>query len=401
MMGQLRTKAVGIWMALAIIASGVSAADSADFYLNLLRRGTSHVDAGQYESGIRELRIAAFGLVDNIPQFEAAHIYIAIAANHLGRESDARRAAQRVLTAERIERRYNALAIPHTARATFEEIASKLLTSDQFAFLRGGPPASSMPQTASPSPAPAPAPSRVTEQPQPQPASPVVQAPAPQPQPQPARPQPARPQPQTGSPAIVPTPVPQPVPAHPSAPAPAPVQKPVSQPQRPVPSPVTPQPEIERRPVPVPVPSPKTPQPAPARTAPVPVAEVSRPSASRSAANIAAELTLADKALDRDDLLTARGIYRSLIDEPAADHAVLLRMGEGAYRARDFATAARAFRRSGFRAGEEPYRYYYAVALYETGQYRAAKKELALALPHIEITRDVARYRAKIEAAGE
>jgi hypothetical protein len=49
--------------------------------------------------------------------------------------------------------------------------------------------------------------------------------------------------------------------------------------------------------------------------------------------------------------------------------------------------------------GEEPYRYYLAVALYETGQYARAKQELADVLPFIEITPDVARYRTKIEGA--
>ena len=39
------------------------------------------------------------------------------------------------------------------------------------------------------------------------------------------------------------------------------------------------------------------------------------------------------------------------------------------------------------------------VAAYETGQYERAKRELASALPHIEATADVQRYRVKIEAA--
>ena len=41
--------------------------------------------------------------------------------------------------------------------------------------------------------------------------------------------------------------------------------------------------------------------------------------------------------------------------------------------------------------GEEDLRYYNAVALYETGNYQEAQKELACALPFIQVTEDVTR----------
>ena len=57
-----------------------------------------------------------------------------------------------------------------------------------------------------------------------------------------------------------------------------------------------------------------------------------------------------------------------------------------------------AFRKLGaFARGEEDLRYYDAVSLYETGNYGAAQKELACALPFLQITDDVSRYRSKIE----
>jgi hypothetical protein len=78
-----------------------------------------------------------------------------------------------------------------------------------------------------------------------------------------------------------------------------------------------------------------------------------------------------------------------------------LRVAEGLYRARDFAGALRAFAVLGtLRAGEEPYNYYVAVARYETRDYSGAKRALAAALPYIELTPDIARYRDKIEAAA-
>ncbi len=70
------------------------------------------------------------------------------------------------------------------------------------------------------------------------------------------------------------------------------------------------------------------------------------------------------------------------------------------YRSRDFSGALATFGRIGtLRRGEEPYRYYIAVAAYETGDYARAKKELASALPFIEITPDVARYQTRIDGA--
>ncbi len=94
------------------------------------------------------------------------------------------------------------------------------------------------------------------------------------------------------------------------------------------------------------------------------------------------------------DLATARAIYNSQLDTPQLPHGDLLKVGEGLYRSRDFRGAVRAFVRAGTLAkGEEPYRYYLAVSLYESGQYAAAKRELA------EKTPDVERYRVKIEGA--
>jgi hypothetical protein len=317
LMPRLRKSAVAVLITFAIACPLVAAADSTDFYLDLLHRGIAHVDAGQYDAGSNELRIAAFGLLDAVPQFETAQIYLAIAADHLKNEADARRAVQRVIAADRIERKYGSLTIPAATRTAFEKIATKLLTSDQVAFLRGSP-------------------------------TPVTNPPA------------------------VPPPVAAPQPS--SAPVPAPQ-----------PTPTPPPPVASRQPVHPPVPTPVPSRPAPV-PAPAPV-------------NINAQLALADKALERNDLASARTIYQSVIKETTLDHATLLRIGEQSYRARDFATAARAFGRSGFVRGEQPYHYYYAVALYETGQHEAAKRELALAVPYIEMTEDVARYRARIEAA--
>ena len=145
-----------------------------------------------------------------------------------------------------------------------------------------------------------------------------------------------------------------------------------------------PQPQPRVQP-PVPRPQPPPPPPPPA-------------SAPQPARDPAAILADADRALDAGDLAQARAGYASVLALPELPHATLLKTGEGLYRARDFRGTVRAFERAGaFAKGEEPYRYYYAVALYESGRYRDAKRELAAALPFIEATPDVQRARAKIE----
>ena len=76
----------------------------------------------------------------------------------------------------------------------------------------------------------------------------------------------------------------------------------------------------------------------------------------------------------------------------------MLTRSHGLYRTGAFTDAVNAFQRlSNFARGEEDLRYYNAVSLYETGHYDLARKELACALPYIQVTEDVTRYRAKIE----
>jgi Flp pilus assembly protein TadD len=70
----------------------------------------------------------------------------------------------------------------------------------------------------------------------------------------------------------------------------------------------------------------------------------------------------------------------------------------GLYRLAEYRDAIDAFRRLGtFARGEEDLHFYYAVSLYEAGDVEGARKELACALPYIELTDEVARFRMKIE----
>ena len=94
----------------------------------------------------------------------------------------------------------------------------------------------------------------------------------------------------------------------------------------------------------------------------------------------------------------ARRVYLALLKTANVSRATIAASAQGLYRLGDYADAVEAFRNLGtFSRGEEDLRYYNAVSLFETGRYADAKKELACALPYIQITSDVARYRDKIE----
>jgi Flp pilus assembly protein TadD len=91
-------------------------------------------------------------------------------------------------------------------------------------------------------------------------------------------------------------------------------------------------------------------------------------------------------------------MYLRLLNTPSASRDLVAAVATGLYRTGDYSDALQAFQRLGtFARGEEDLRYYRAVALFEIGRFTEAKKELECALPFIEMTDEVNRYREKIE----
>lgn len=131
-------------------------------------------------------------------------------------------------------------------------------------------------------------------------------------------------------------------------------------------------------------------------------ADAAEPPGKPPAGDVDSRLADAERALNAGDVPHAAAIYDALLSEPALDHTAALRLAEGLCGTRDFAKAVLAFQKAGaIGEGEERYHYFYAVALYETRHYGDAKRELAAAIPHIRMTKDVADYRTKIEAASD
>jgi len=330
---------------IVLVAGSSFAASGDDFYDGLYRRGISHFNDGKYEAARRELRIAAFGLIESIPRYESAHAYLIAAARQLHEDGEARISLQRILNAEKLERRYASLTIPAPVRQLVDSAARALLTKEEAASLRESARAVQAATIDAAPPAPAPQASGST------PPDAVVTPPA--------------------------TIAPPPATAQSTTPKAAPP---------PQPKPASPQPANK---VVTPPPSSTSPDDGWKMPAPAPI-------------DIAAQFRAGDAAITRGDLVNARAAYRSVLASSTLSHADALRVAEGLYRSRDFAGVVTAFARAGtIGRGEEPYRYYLAVAFYETGQHAAAKRELAAVMPFIEVTPDVARYAAKIRAAIE
>lgn len=326
-----------------LVAAPLLGAAPQDFYLNLLRRGVADFNAGRFDAAKEELRIAAFGLVETIDSYQTAHVYLALAADRLGDTEEARRAVGRVQAAQRVQARYAALPLPAEVRSAFDALVQRVAPAVS-ATLRGNAPAAVASNASA-------APPRTVP---PAPATTI-----------PATTTPVTTTPTTTTPDRV---VEREIPVQDIA-----IDPPRATTTTTTTTTITP---------------PKS-QPQPQPPAPKPQA----PPAARG------DLAAGERALDGNDLVTARAIFRQHLDG-SPDRAALLRIAEGLYRARDFAGALVALRRLGeLQLSERPYRYYIAVALYETGDYAGAKTELLAALPHIELTPDVERYRAKILGA--
>jgi len=346
-----------VWWLLLVPIAGFAASGD-EFYQRLYQRGMAHFATGDYAAAFTELRNAAFGFVEQVEKFETAQSYAVIAAHRLGHDSDARESLMRIVSAEKIQPHFRSVALPAELRAEVESVASALLTNQECTLLGLSACAQSVVV-----PTPTKRPNVAVTAPREKgstDASPPDAAPKP---PQPVVP---APQPQTVTPQPV-TPAPQPVDPTPRRVDPVP--------QPPAPQPIAP----------------------PKREMETPV-----PSSKPATKNADTSLAEAQRAIDDGDVGRARSIYNALVSGPELSHANALRVAEGLYRVNDFAGAARAFQRAGsIGRGEEQYHYYFAVALYETGRYAEAKRELAASIPYITATADVARYRAKIEGAIE
>src|ERR1700682_947671 len=131
-------KRVGVCVLAVVLVSAVlstAAADAPPFYTGMLQRGVAAFQKGEYARSLELLRIAGFGMIDEIPQYETAQLYMVLAAEKLNRPEEAQAAARKFAAAERIAPSYASLAVDATFRHDFERFMPTLLTQEQMAVL--------------------------------------------------------------------------------------------------------------------------------------------------------------------------------------------------------------------------------------------------------------------------
>lgn len=370
----------------------------------LVQRGIASYRAAHYADAATDLDAAAQALLSqqqmqdyvntgkfpNLDRFETALVYLTLAQSKLGHTAQAREAVLRLQTAERIDASYAQLSLGADAKE-FESTAAKLV------------PGLSLKSTGKVAQAPAPAASTVAEA---APTTPAVSTTNP---PAPAATAPPKPAPVVQA-SVVPAPVKTTKPVEPAPAQTATSEKLTVQPtlaaersdrQQSIDALV----EQERA---------RIQKEADERIAAIQRAADQRVAdAQKAAAAQIASFQAQDRrnyllSLRQADAMAATGktdqandIYNTVVTSSDVAREIVAEAAVGLYRTGAFRNAAAAFRKlAPYGRGEEDLRYYNAVSLYETGEYDEAKKELACALPYIQVTADVTRYRQKIENTG-
>jgi len=342
----VRTSAIAA--ALVVFAATSQASDP--FYVSLLTRGVSDAQRGDYFKAVKELRIAAFGSVDDAGEYLRAQVYLANALEHLGQHNEAITAVEKASTAERISASYANVAIDPDTRSAFEALAAKSLRPEQLAMV--------------------PSFRRVAATPAPKPPAPVQQKPV----------------------AVVKTPPPVVVstPA-PAAPAPKPV---VVAPPPPTPVVIAPKPAP---PVEKPVAQAPVVQRAAVVESPLVAAAKRQPSQAMAASDPASQIADAQRLLNEGKILAARQIYVRLALTEGLSRSTLLDVARGLNLTSAWRESSTAYQKAmPFRAGEEMHQFYESVNRYELGDVATARDLLTRALPALPVTRETSLYKAKI-----
>ena len=319
---------------------------------DLLARGRASYDAGRYADAVKDLSAAADAIVtpqqmqqyvnggkfEALPKFETALIYLAMAYSKVGREGDAREQIQRLAAAETIAPTYATLAVPDG----FEDLVRRLSPATTLPVHSGAQPPSA--------------------------AQPVTAAAAPT---------------QTSLTADQQRELDQRLAA-----ARAEFEKELDQKIAAMKADM--EREAERRIA--------NERAAVERQTQEQIAAIRAAGAQEASRAAVPTIRRAEGMAIAGDMEDANAMYARLLSTPNPSRDLIAAVATGFYRTGDFPGALRAFDRLGtFARGEEDLRYYKAVALYETGRYGEAKKELECALPFIERTDEVDRYREKIE----
>jgi hypothetical protein len=374
---------------MALVLTTAAMAAPHPFYETMLARGVAAVQGGRYTEGIKTLRIAAFGSIDNVPSYQTAQVYLALAYEKLGENEAARLSATKFLQSERIRPSYEALTLDAATRNAFEKVVASAVEPQYLAqipsFRRSSPAKNSAVATRG---------RDLPVQPQATPEQPKTEADSPAkppvekrevpkqnvqttPAPAAVKPQPAQPVAQTSSSAAAPT-------AKSNQPPTAinlTAARPVINAETPTPQPRTPAPQTAAVP-------PATGQPGNRATTPSKPAAIQQP----------AELQSAQQLLNEGKLLAAREAYLRLAQRRDLARVHMLEVGRGLNRAGAWQESAFVYQRTlPMQKGEELHMFYEAVNRYELGELNVARSLFGQALPALAASREVDLYRVKIQ----
>jgi tetratricopeptide (TPR) repeat protein len=159
----------------------LAATTSSGFYHALLQRGIEQVQRGDYPRAVQALHIAAFGFVDDVPNYQTAQIYLAVACEKLGRKDEAQAAVKKAIRAESVAQSYLALPLAPAVRAEFDKLAGpfarpvapRIAATSKITASAPPPKAPVTPQV---KPVPVPAPAPIPPPPAPAPQSAIAAA---------------------------------------------------------------------------------------------------------------------------------------------------------------------------------------------------------------------------------
>lgn len=118
-----------------VVATAAFAAD--DFYEQQLRAGKADLQASRLPQAADELRIAAFGLLDQPPQLTEALATLAVVQNALGQTTEVARTIDRFMEVERKFATYQGVQIEPAVRTKFEELVMKQVPRQTLAAMPG------------------------------------------------------------------------------------------------------------------------------------------------------------------------------------------------------------------------------------------------------------------------
>jgi hypothetical protein len=123
--------------ALASLAAAAPAGAAHPFYEEQLRRGAAAFESGDAAEAAAALRLASFGLLGEPPALAGCLVRLALARRELGDAAGAREAVGRVLELEERFGAYRAAELPEPLAASFAELAAGTVPAERLAGLPG------------------------------------------------------------------------------------------------------------------------------------------------------------------------------------------------------------------------------------------------------------------------